>query len=66
MSFFSLLLSIYSLCTLISEASLTEDPSSWPGHLQPLGTGRPIKKVEELQGFPEPHGKDDLILERSC
>eukprot|EP00112_Aurelia_sp_Birch-Aquarium-sp1_P014591 Seg3163.3 transcript_id=Seg3163.3/GoldUCD/mRNA.D3Y31 product="Lysine-specific demethylase JMJ30" protein_id=Seg3163.3/GoldUCD/D3Y31 len=55
MSLFSLLISIYSLGTLSSDATLTEDPSSWPGHLKPLGTGRPIKKVAELQGFPEPH-----------
>ena len=60
---FSVLIFIFSLGTLISDASLTEDPSSWPGHLQPLGTGRPIKKIEEFQGFPEPDGKNEKYLE---
>ena len=66
MSVFSFIMFIYSLGISINEASLTDDPSSWPGHLQPLGTGRPIKTVEEVQGFPEPHGKDDLNLEMLC
>ena len=39
-----------------SDVSIQDHLSSLPGHLQPLGTGRPIKKVEEIQGFPEPQG----------
>lgn len=54
---------LYSLLTLIgfvlSAGSVLDDPASWPGHLQPLGTGRPITKVAEFNGFPEPDGNED-------
>ena len=36
---------------------MLDDLASLPGHLQPLGTGRPIAKVAEVQGFPEPDGE---------
>ena len=39
------------------EISVLDDPTSLPGHLQPLGTGRPITEVVEVPGFPEPDGE---------
>eukprot|EP00795_Rhopilema_esculentum_P017207 gene17207-8752_t len=55
LSYFSLtLLTINLLHFAIGDVSLSDDPSLWPGHLQPLGAGRPKMKVEEVDGFPKP------------
>ena len=52
-----ILLSVLLVGHALGEISLNDDPSSWPGHLKPLGTGRPMNKVAEVEGFPEPDGK---------
>lgn len=47
---------IYLLVDLVrSEVSLSDDPALFPGHLQPIGSGRPISKVKQIDGFPEPN-----------
>lgn len=49
---------IYLLVDLVrSEVSLSDDPALFPGHLQPIGSGRPISKVKQIDGFPEPNGE---------
>ena len=37
--------------------TLDEDPSLWPGHLQPFGTLQNIVNVKELTHWPSPTGK---------
>ncbi|XP_065057677.1 uncharacterized protein LOC135685618 isoform X2 [Rhopilema esculentum] len=36
------------------EVSLSDDPSLYPGHLEPLGSKRPQGKVTMLEEFPDP------------
>eukprot|EP00794_Sanderia_malayensis_P000548 gene548-1205_t len=45
------------LCFVFAEevSCDTPDVETLPGHLKPLGEGRPISKVQEVDGFPEPN-----------
>jgi len=55
MAYNGFILALLAFVSCIScEVSVLDDPTSLPGHLQPLGTGRPITKVAEIPGFPEP------------
>lgn len=38
----------------ISMVTIDDDPSLWPGHLQPFGTSQNFIKVEEAQHWPSP------------
>jgi len=52
---------LLSFCLIVSffecqgDVSLADDPSLFPGHLQPLGSHRPQSGVEIVNDFPEPH-----------
>ena len=49
---------------------LKEDPSLWPGHLQPFGAKQNKKRVKELYQWPSPLGEFKITLvvgaQRSC
>ncbi|XP_078618555.1 uncharacterized protein LOC144886060 isoform X2 [Branchiostoma floridae x Branchiostoma japonicum] len=34
--------------------TLEDDPSLWPGHLEPIGSQAPVKRVDARKGFPSP------------
>ncbi|CAH1227031.1 TYW5 [Branchiostoma lanceolatum] len=34
--------------------TLKDDPSLWPGHLEPIGSKAPVKRIEARKGFPSP------------
>ncbi|XP_019623027.1 PREDICTED: probable serine/threonine-protein kinase kinX [Branchiostoma belcheri] len=34
--------------------TLEDDPSLWPGHLEPIGSNAPVKRVDARKGFPSP------------
>ncbi|XP_035687656.1 uncharacterized protein LOC118423565 isoform X2 [Branchiostoma floridae] len=34
--------------------TLEDDPSLWPGHLEPVGSKAPVKRVDARKGFPSP------------
>ena len=55
------LLSLVFASFVASEVSILDDPASLPGHMQPLGTGRPITQVTEIEGFPEPNGETNML-----
>ena len=40
--------------TSAREELLLQDPSLWPGHLEPIGSKQPTEAVEELSEWPEP------------
>ena len=56
---FSFLISFCFIATFLEcqgDISLADDPSLFPGHLQPIGTNRPQSGVETVNEFPEPEG----------
>lgn len=59
-----ILISLAFASFVSSEASMLDDPASLPGHMQPLGTGRPITRVAEIDGFPEPNG--EILIMPHC
>ena len=39
------------------DVSLTDDPSLWPGHKEPLGSRQPQHNIEAVDSYPEAVGE---------
>ena len=55
----SLILAIVLKCN--GEVSLSDDPSLFPGHLEPIGSKRPMWPIETVDEYPSPHGETGLF-----
>ena len=51
----SLILTIVLKCN--GEVSLSDDPSLFPGHLEPIGSKRPMWPIETVDEYPSPQGE---------
>ena len=49
-----LTLLVVGSCSITAEVSLDDDPSLWPGHLEPLAAKSKKSSVETLDTFPPP------------
>ena len=57
MSIFVVSLFLFSIISTVYGVSLSDDPSMFPGHLEPLGSKRPQQQLITLEDYPEPIGK---------
>eukprot|EP00794_Sanderia_malayensis_P000341 gene341-974_t len=48
------ILLVSSIASTLGEVSLSGDPSLFPGHLKPIGTGRPQGNVAVVDEYPQP------------
>lgn len=54
MSIFVVSLFLFSIISTVYGVSLSDDPSMFPGHLEPLGSKRPQQQLITLEDYPEP------------
>ena len=61
--YFTILLSgIIVTSSSQAEVSLNDDPSLFPGHMEPLGAKQPRVEIEVLSGYPSPQGELYIVL----
>ena len=59
----------FFLCLLLADRSFSlsvHDPRLSPGHLKPLGTGRPKHPIEAAIDYPSPEGMPYCLSNATC